>query len=79
MIDEKALFKFKFVMMLSISVAEISVTLVSLFIVNKKECEKTQFMKSVVGGCVSCSANQRCNHQIVYIGSESNMAESDIR
>ena len=54
MIDEKALFKFTFVIMLSISVAEKSVNLVGLFIVDKKECEKTQFMKSAVGECVSC-------------------------
>ena len=54
MIDEKALFKFTFVIMLSISVAEKSVTLVGLFTVDKKECEKKQFMKSAVGECVSC-------------------------
>ena len=69
MIDEKALFKFTFLIMLSIGVAEKSVTLVrllhcqggartlnlvDLFIVDKKECEKTQFMKSAVGECVSC-------------------------
>ena len=54
MIDEKALFKFTFVIMLSISVTEKSVTLVGLFIVNKNECEKTRFIKSAVGECVSC-------------------------
>ena len=43
MIDEKSLFKFTFVIMLSISVAEKSVTLVDLFIVDKKECEKTVY------------------------------------
>ena len=41
MIDEKALFKITFVIMLSISVAEKSVTLVGIFIVDKKKCEKT--------------------------------------
>ena len=43
MIDEKALFKFAFVIMLTISVAEKSVTLVGLFIVDKNECEKTVY------------------------------------
>ena len=54
MIDEKSLFKFTFVIMLSFSVVEKSLTLVGLFMVDKKECEKTQFMKSAVGESVSC-------------------------
>ena len=43
--------------MLSISVLEKSVTLVGLFMVDKKECEKTQFMKSALGECVSFFSN----------------------